>query len=227
MNRIAILLAASMIYGCATQQPQKSFPPPTDYVLIEQISIKSTFDTIVLSKQNLLAEHLKCVPPLSPPYENIIRAVNKFPQDQVISTAGHRSSSKLFIYHGTTGLCLEFSTSQHPILAAETFAGTANPTGIPPNVADDWNKALALKVAISGKAKVAYASDSGNAMIASYWVDPGSSYTLWYSTEFKNAGEWENMPLDHKFIHPSVTGFREIKRGKAEQMVKRFPLAKG
>lgn len=206
-------------------EQQKYFAPPADYVPLDQIRIKPRFDTVLLTKENLAAEHEKCIPFIRANSESMDAAVKAFPRSNTTSAVSHASSSKKFIYRGSTGLCIEFSTNRYPIFAAETFIGTANPTGVPPDVTDDWYMKIAMKIAVNGRAKVVYAMDNGNAILASYWSDKPGDFALQYWSEFKKVGEWENTEVDYKFSHPALRGFSETKRGDAKKMVKNFPSA--
>jgi hypothetical protein len=221
------LLSVALIYGCAAPQQQKYFAPPSDYVPLDQLKIKPRFDTVLLTKENLAAEHKKCVPFIQANSESMDVAVREFPRNNATIAVGHASSSKHFIYRGSTGLCLEFSANRYPIFAAETFIGTANPTGVPPDVTDDWYMKIAKKIAINGRAKVAYVTDKGTAFLVSYWSDQTGGFALNYWSEFKKTGEWENAEVDYKFSNPALRGYSEIKRGDAKLMVKNFPLAAG
>lgn len=224
MRSLTILLGVALINGCASPQHQ-SFAPPRDYVTLDQIRIKPKFDTVFLTKENLATEQQKCVPFLLPDSDATRDAVRKFPRNNVTVAVGHRSSAKQFIYSGTTGLCLEYSANRHPIYAAETFIGTANPTGVPPDITDDWYMKIATQIAFTGRAKVAYVTDKGTAWLVSYWSDQTGGFSLYYSSEFKKAGEWENAAVDYSFSNPSLRGFVETSRGNAKDMVKYFPLA--
>jgi len=222
-----ILLSAVLIHGCAVPQQQKYFAPPSDYVPVDQIIIKPKFDTVLLTKENLAAQYRKCVPFVQANTESMNTAVREFPRNNVTIAAGHASSSKQFIYRGSTGLCLEFSANRYPIYAAETLIGTANPTGVPPDVTEDWYMKIALKLAINGRTKVAYVTDKGTAFLVSYWTDQTGGFALNYWSEFKKVGEWENIEIDYKFSNPALRGFSETKRGDDKKMVKNFPLATG
>lgn len=224
MRTLTILLSVATIYGCAAPQ-QQYFAPPSDYVPLDQIRIKPRFDTVLLTKENLATEQRKCVPFIKEDNDRMNAAVREFPRNNATVAVGHVSSSKQFIYRGSTGLCLEFSTNRHPIYAAEMLLGTANPTGVPPNVTDDWYMKIAMKIAINGWAKVAYVTDKGTAYLASYWSDQTDGFALNYWSEFKKVGEWESTEVDYKFSNPALRGFSETKRGDAKKMVKNFPLA--
>lgn len=206
---------------------QKSFAPPSDYVPLDQIRIKPRFESISLTKENLAAERSKCVPFSQANTESMDAAIRGFPRNNAIVAFGHASSSKKFIFRGSTGLCLEFSANRYPIYAAEAFIGTANPTGVPPDVTDDWYMKIAMKIATNGRAKVVYVTDKGTAFLVSYWCDQTGGFALEYWSEFKKAGEWENTEVDYTFSHPALRGFSETKRGDSKKMVKSFPLASG
>jgi len=206
-------------------QQKKYFAPPSDYVPLDRIKIKSRFDTVSLTKENLAAEQKKCIPYIESNTESMNAAVREFPRDNTIVAVGHKNSSKRFVYRGSTGLCLEFSANRYPIFAAETLVGTANPKGIPPNVTDDWYMKIAAKIAIDGRAKVTYVTDKGTAFIVSYWSEQAGGVALHYRTEFKKAGEWEDTEVDYRFSHPALNALSETKRGDSKQLVKNFPLA--
>jgi hypothetical protein len=227
LRALAILLGVAFIYGCAVPQQPKYFAPPSDYVPLDQIKIKPRFDTVLLTKENLAAEHKKCISFLQLDTKSMETAVREFPRNNATIAVGHASSSKRFIYRGTTGLCLEFSQNRYPIYAAEALMGTVNPTGVPPDVTDDWYMKIAQKIAVNGRSKVAYVTDKGTAFLVSYWSDQGGSFALNYWSEFKKVGEWENTEVDYKFSNPALSGLSETKRGKAKSMVKDFPLGTG
>jgi hypothetical protein len=221
------LLSVALICGCAAPQPQKYFAPPSDYVPLDKIRIKARFDTALLTKENLAAEHKKCIPFLEANTESMDAATREFPRSNATRAVSHASSSKRFIYRGSTSLCLEFSTNRYPIYAAESFIGTANPTGVPPDVTDDWYMKIAKKIAINGRAKVVYVTDQGTGFLVSYWSDQTGGFALNYWSEFKKVGEWENIEVDYKFSNSALNGFSQTKRGDAKQMIKSFPLAIG
>jgi len=224
MRILTILLSAALTYGCASPQRQY-FAPPSDYVKLDQIQIKPKFDTVLLTKENLATEQQKCVPFLQLNSDSTRNSVSKFPRHNVTIAVGHQSSSKKFIYRGTTGLCLEYSENKYPIYAAETFIATDNPTGIPPDVTNNWYMKIAMQIAHKGQAKVAYITNKGTAFLVSYWSDQTGGFTLYYATEFKKAGEWENVTVDYKFSNSALNGFAETRRGNGNDKFKGFPLA--
>ena len=227
----AALMSVLIVQGCSvSQQPRqftlpeaKYFAPPTDYVPVDEITIKSNFDTVSLTAENLRAEQKKCVPLLSSDSSKTSADVAKFPSGSIIRV-GHVSSSKQFIYRGTKGFCLEHSAAQFPIYAAEAFADTANPQGIPPDVMNTWYKQIALQIATSGQAKVVFVTTKGTAFLVSYWGNKNGGFDLYYSSEFKKVGEWEDIKVDATFAHPSMRSLTVTERGKSGQMVKKFPF---
>ena len=196
---------------------------------LDQIRIKPKFDSILLTKENLAIERSKCVPFtfVQSNTRGLDDAVSEFPRKNVTVAVGHESSSKKFIYRGTTGLCLEFSANGYPIYAAETFIGTANPAGVPPDVTDGWYMKIARKIAINGRAKVVYVTRKGTAYLVSYWCDQTGVFALNYWSEFKKVGEWESTEVDYKFSSPALLGLSQTVRGNSKKMVKTFPLAAG
>ena len=196
-----------------------------DYVPLDQIRIKQKFDTVLLTKENLAREKQKCLPFFQNNTDNMRYDVSDIPRNNAIVTVANPSSSKRFIYSGTTGLCLEFSANKFPIYAVETFIRTANPTGVPPDITNDWYMKIAMQIALKSKAKVAYITDKGAAYLVSYWSEQTGGFTLHYSWEFKKIGEWENTQVDYRFFDPRLRGLSVTNRGYAKEMIKRFPLA--
>ena len=223
--RIFTLLGAVFLCSCTTGYQRAYFPPPSDYVALDQLQIKSKFEQVSLNKENLPSEVAKCVPTF--PLSGLVmeKMIREFPGKGTTAIA-HVSSSKRFIYRGQVGLCLEFSENVYPIYAAETFLATANPSGVPPDVTDEWYKKIATEIAIKGQAKVLYVfTEKGNAYLVSYWCEQSGGTTLYYSAEFKKAGEWENIKVDNRFAYPTMKGFTKTDRGGGEK--KSFPLAAG
>jgi hypothetical protein len=231
--RMFIFLASLLLVGACTSPKKNSSPftassniqfaPPVDYVPLSQIQIKQTFDVVTLSQDNLESEQIKCVPFLVANSENMRRNLKDFPLKNATVTVSHKSSSKVFVYHNTKGLCLEYSANKFPIYAVETLLNTANPTGVPDEIGNEWYKKIAKQIAIKGKVKVIYQLSKENALVSTYWNDPAAGIVLNYSAEFKKAGEWESLPVDFKFSHPELRGYSESKRG--DKSVKNFPLA--
>lgn len=229
LRSLTLLFGVVFLCGCSAHQQHKQYTPPSDAVPLDQIKIKSKFDSILLTKDNLAIERSKCVPFtfVQSDTRRMDDAVRDFPRKNVTIAVGHESSSKKFIYRGTTGLCLEFSSNGYPIYAAETFIGTANPTGVPPDVTDGWYMKIARKIAIDGRAKVAYVTRKGTAYIVSYWCEQTGVVALNYWSEFKKVGEWENTEFDYKFSSPALLGISQTLRGNSKRMVKNFPVAVG
>lgn len=206
-----VACVVTVLVGCATQ-PQKVFPPPTDYVPIGKVQISSKFQTIALKRETLAAEINKCVPQISVSSEKMNQELSKFPGTNIV-LHGHVSSANQFWVNKTMGMCLQRSSERFPILAAEAFLETVNPVGVPPDVTDGWYKQIALVIATKGAAKVAYAFEKGNAFVVDYWVDSSQGHKLQYSSSFRKAGNWESERLDLRLSHPSMSSVGETKRG--------------
>lgn len=201
--------------GCAAPQNSR-FPPAHDHVPISMIQIASRFDTMEITRENIVQEASKCVPKTNVDSQSIKRLLSDFPSKN-IRAIGHVSTSRQFILQRTTAICLQRSTNKYPIFAAEAFIDTVNPRGVPPDVTDGWYKQLALLIATKGSAKVAYQFENGNAFIATYWVESNPAFGLFYTHVFKKAGEWETDNIDTKFLHASMSGVSEIKRSGASE----------
>jgi hypothetical protein len=202
--------------------PVKAFSSPNDYVPISRIMIESRFTPTEVTRQSLPSEVHKCIPQWNVRSEKSKDAQEKFPEENIIAF-GHENSSKTFLLHQTTGICIEKSSNRFPIFASEAFIGTVNPMGVPPQIVDEWYKQIALLIATKGVAKVAYVFENGNIFAATYWVEPTSGYTIFYDNVFKKAGTWENEKFDAKFSHLSISSVTESKRDGLKE--KRFPLA--
>lgn len=229
-----LFISVILIGGCTypkrdgyrpTPGNNRYYPPATDYVPLDKIQVKQSFKVVSLNKNNLANELVKCVSTLDPNSESIKQYENDFPLKNATVTTSHISTSRVFIFHDTSGLCLEYSANKYPIFAAETFFETANPTGVPPEITTEWYKQIAKLIAIKGKAKIIYATGKGTAFIVSYWSDQGAGNLLNYSSEFKKVGEWENLQADFKYTHQAMQGFSNTKRG--EKFAKSFPSARG
>lgn len=218
----AIVYLAAFLAGC-TDLPEKSFSPPNDYVPINQIQIASRFVTVEVTRETLGLEVNKCIPSLDADSQSVRDHLQKFPNNDATIGIRHASSSRLFLLHKTTAICLEQSTALLPIFAAEALLETANPIGVPPDVTDGWYKKIALLIATQGVAKVAYVYKNGNAFKVSYWVNTTPPFGLSYSSEFKKSGTWETEIFDARFSHPTMTSFTVTKRSGSEQ--KNYPLA--
>lgn len=208
-------LFVMVLTGCATPH-RRTYLEPTDYVPIDEVVIQQKFDGINLNPENLFFEMSRCVPQLSVTSKNSLNIYRDFPTKS-LHVLGHKSSGNLFLVKGVSGLCLKQSSEKFPVFAAEAFYETINPKGVPPDVVDTWYRQLAQLIARKGMAKIAYTYTNGNAAIASYWVESNPKSTLFYSSVFKRAGQWESESVDATFAHPSLTSITETKRGKSTE----------
>ncbi|MBA4381965.1 MAG: hypothetical protein C0406_05305 [Sideroxydans sp.] len=214
---IACLFISSlfMLAGCATPQ-NKSFPPPKDYIPLSQLSIPDRFEDVKLTTSNLDEVITKCVPTIPHSSEAIANKLRNM-NDTNISGFGHTSSANVFIAYKSNGFCLNRSSNKYPVLAAEAFEMTVNPSGVAKDVLTDWYKQISMKIANDGSASVLYTFENGNAQLAKFWFDPPQSFILTYTSSFMKAGTWENKSYDLKFSHPSMTGVSEVKRGNTSR----------
>lgn len=214
MDRLKTTFIASLaifIFGCAAPRV------PADAVPVNQIQIQSRFDSVEVTQSTLgieLHECLRMMPPDSP----VIRErQSRFPYKGSWATS-HLGTSKTYIVQNTTAICLHRSEANFPIYAAEVFYDTVNPEGVPEEVLDVWYKKIALLIAIQGKAVIAYEAPNGNAFIATYWVEP-PQFGLFYSNEFKKAGDWESGGIDAHFQHANLLRVNVVNRsGRSEKM---------
>jgi hypothetical protein len=212
----AVGVFCAFVSGCATPPP-KYFPPPSDYVPLDQIQIASRFDTVEVTPDTLGTEVVKCVPQMNPDSQGIKKVLQGFPSAN-INAFGHASSSRIFILHRTTGTCMQRSAAKFPIFAAEAFVGTVSPSGVPPDVVDGWYKQIAMQIARKGTAKVAFVFNNGNAFVANYWVEATADFSLYYSSAFRKAGTWETENFDARFSDSTLSSISETKTsGKAEK----------
>jgi hypothetical protein len=186
-------------------------------------SPQNHYIAVAVTKVNLEFELKKCVPEIVM-NDNLRNDIQNFPfPANTIKTFGHVKSCKKFVLHETTGVCLQKSSKNFAVFAADEFIDTVSPKGLSPDVVEEWYKKIAIVIATKGRAKIAYVFSNGNATIADYWVESNPDYVLFYSSVFKKAGEWETDTLDLKFSNPSMTSVTETKRSGISQ--KKFPLA--
>jgi hypothetical protein len=219
MGLCAFLVAC--VTACTTP-PQKYFPPPTDYVPIDQVQIPSRFDTVEITVNNFAIEAQKCVPQLMTDSQSIKNSLKNFPNTNIVNF-GHASSANEFVLRKTTGFCMHRSSEKFPIFAAESFLETVNPEGVAPDITEEWYKQIALLIAQKGMAKVAYVMENGNAYLVTYWVQSSPASALIYSKLFQKAGTWEKEKLDVRFSYPTMATLSETKRNGETK--KYYPLA--
>jgi len=202
----------------ATQE-QRPFAHPTDYVPIEKVQIADKFPTIALTQETLLQEMHRCVPKACSTQPCMSEGVSRFPSKS-LGVFGHANLSNQFWVLGSTGMCLQTSSERFLILAAEAFYGTANPVGISSSIADSWYRQLALLMAKKGSVKVAYKMADGSAYVVNYWVDPGQSFSLFYSASKRELGSWEQEALDFQFSDPSMASVAINKKSPGDKYQK-------
>lgn len=212
-NLLPLACLTASLFGCGTH-PKQTFAPPADYVPIDKVQIPGRFQTIDLTRETYAEEVLRCVPLFREAPERIFRNLDRFPSSSV-TVYGHLQSANQFWVNKTTGMCLRRSSEQFPIFAAEAFYETANPRGVPPDVADGWYKQIAFLMAARGTVKVAYVFEKGTAFVVDYWVEPRKSYQLQYSGSFRKQGGWESENIDLRFSYPSMFSVGETTRGGA------------
>ncbi len=213
INKFAIVIVLLLLVGCASPQ-RRAYFEPADYVPIDEVVIQKKFNVINLTHENLLFEMNRCIHQLSVSSKKTVNIFQAFPTKN-LHVLSHQSSGNMFMVKGIVGICLQQSSEKFPIFAAEAFYETINPIGVPPDVANVWYSQLGLLIARKGVAKIAYSYASGNAVIVNYWVENAPKSTLFYSSEFKKAGQWESENLDAKFAYPKMTTVVETKRGKS------------
>jgi len=196
--------------------------PPSDFVPIGKVQIASRFITVDVTRETLGIEANKCIPQLNDDSQNIKKEVNDFPNKNIVGLS-HASSANMFLMRQTKAVCLQRSSEQFPIFAAEALLETVNPKGVPPDVVDGWYKQIALLIATKGVAKVAYVYANGNANVVSYWVETTPAFGLYYSSTFNKVGTWETETFDAQFSHPSMSSISETKRSGLSQ--KSYPMA--
>ena len=215
VRTLPVVALAMLVTACATQPP-RTFPEPTDRIPLEQVVIDREFLRTPLTRESIGVEANKCVPPLDVESSGVKKFVRDFPSRSIVSL-GHASSASTFVVQQTTAVCIRQSDQGHPIFAAEAFAETVNPQGVPPDVRDAWYKQMAMGIASRGQVRVAYAFTNGNAFVATYWVEAAAKQALSYTSEFKKKGEWETGRFDMTLTHPALSGVSETMRGKARQ----------
>lgn len=192
----------AFLAGCVTTSA--SFAPPTDYVKREDIQIADRFSPTELTDANASDAVLQCLPTM--PRESAaltnIRAELPLKPGQA-KIIGHASSASRFLITGNKGLCIRYSESNSPILAAQAFFNTIEPIGISPDILNDWHRQIAHKLALHGVVRVAYVFPNGNAFMTHYWANKGGP-ALGYSSTFHKAGQWEKDPIELKFTDPNL-----------------------
>ncbi|WP_294770548.1 hypothetical protein [uncultured Rhodoferax sp.] len=222
----ALLGSVMVLTGCETTQPRQ-FAPPTDYVPLDNLRIESRFNIVNVTPLNIGDEANKCVPQLNATSKSVQQLAAKLPLPAGTATGlGHASSAHQFLVRASSAMCLRQSEARHLILAADALVDTINPVGVPPDVLEDWNRQIALKMAQAGTVKVLYAFAGGGASAATYWFGTGQydNTTLYYSQEFKKAGAWEPSAYGLVFQHSNMASISETKRNGVGRKGDFFPV---
>ncbi len=173
----------------------------TDTVPLSDIRIRKTFDLIDLTADDLKAQLVACIPQFDRNF-----APPNVPMQSVVSTMFKISgSSKTFVLKKSKGLCLQSSSNNYPIFAAEAFAGMVTPVGVSEEVVSDWNAQIARLVAIKGTATVAYPHPDHGAMAVKFWMDATNPIMIRYSAQFKGQAEWNPQSFDLVLTDPGLT----------------------
>jgi hypothetical protein len=197
-------------------QVQSTF---SDAVPLNTIKIQSHFDFVDVTPANFREVLLMCIPKLAANSKSLeLPRVNAANTTYAIS-----NSSRMFLLKNTSGLCVSRSSTNFPIFAGDAFMGTANPVGVPDDVADRWSKQLATLLAEKGVAGVAYTFSNGDASIVQYWVNPSAPLELNYTSQQKKAGEWESQELDARFSDAALTSLSLINTNAKGEGKKKFP----
>lgn len=178
----------------------------TDVVPVADIRIRKTFELRSADGDNLKSSLLACIPQFGANFK-----LPDVPMQSVVHTTFKAAgSSKIFIAKNSMGLCLQSSSANFPIFAAEAFSGTVAPVGVSDEVVSDWNAEIARLVATKGVAQVAYQYPNQGAMSVKYWVDASNPIVIRYATEFKAQGAWVPQTFDAVFADTGLTAVQSI-----------------
>lgn len=188
----------------------------------EDIEVSDFFEVSSLSKDNVTDEIMRCIPPLKLSAEAEKQLLASLEKANSMLTLAHTSFKSSYHIFMRQGVCVKKSPNQFPIFAGEAFYETINPNGVPLYIANKWYRHIAQQIAVDGSADVAYVYANGNAVLVRYWVDADKGVRLYYSDEFRMAGEWEGEPIDATFSYSSMTSLQ--KTARADRFEKAFPL---
>lgn len=194
----------SLLTACAAPRP---VVPRIGYVPVAQIAVQSKFESQRLTLENFSGIAKNCMTTWPDSASQRITSDWKIPLPRgTVQTHSHNGHASYLLVAGELGICVQQSDEKHPILAAEALYKTANPGGVPLDVADQWYANIAREIARTGSATAIYKFNNGNAHVAKYWVDPNiaAPTSLSYWSEFKRAGEWTTSAADQIFTHPAL-----------------------
>lgn len=172
-----------------------------DATPVGDVQIRKKFDLVEVRPDNLRTVLLNCIPQMA----KSINTIEAPPPSVVSAVYKAGGSSRTFIVKKTQGLCLQTSSSNFPIFAAEAFQGTVKPVGVSDEVVEDWFMQIAGFVARQGSANVAYQYNNQNALAVRYWVDASAPLVIRYSTQLKGSGDWDRAQFDAVFSDPAMT----------------------
>jgi len=226
------LVAGTTLMSCAQVKPDDvqavKADSATGYVPLADIVIADEFDLKTLTTSNVGEYSADCMDQprddgrmakVNSRYADYLKKVKQNPGKTTVTSEGHVDSGKAFVYYRDSGTCIAKSENLFPVFPIGAFTKTVNPNGLSAKTEKDWYRAIALTIAETGNAKVAYRFNNGNAMVAQYWTD--SIMELRYSNEFRKKGQWENEALHLTFSDPALTGIDSTKYNKKK---KKFPV---
>lgn len=218
MIRHGLLLGALLLPVLCTAQTLPA--PAPDAVPLEQLRIEARHTVLKLSAATLADELIRCVPshPRSPWLQERGAALL---HSGATTALGHVGSASVLILRGSSGVCLRRSSAGYPIFAVESFYATVNPQGVPQQIADEWYRRIAERIASHGTARVAYHGREGTIFLATYRVKAPRGHMLEYELQLFKA-DTPPPPADLSFRHATLHAVSLTKRGDRAQ--KPFPL---
>lgn len=178
----------------------------TDVIPLADLRIRKTADLKDVTGDNLRAQLLFCIPQFGQNY-----TLPNVPMQSVVhSTFKVAGSSRIFIVKNSMGLCLQSSSANFPIFAADAFGDTVVPVGVSDDIVSDWNAEIARLVATKGSAYVAYLYPNQAVTAVKYWVEASNPVIIRYATEFKAQGAWVPQAFDTVFADTGLTVVKSV-----------------
>lgn len=172
-----------------------------DVTPVGDMQIRKKFDLLEVRPDNFRATLLNCIPQFS----RNINTIELPPASVLNATYKAAGSSRLFVLKKTVGVCLQTSSANFPIFAAEAFQGIVKPMGVSEEVVAEWNTQIAGLVARQGSAQVAYQYPNQNVLTVRYWVEASAPLVIHYATQFRPKGEWDKQAFDALFADAALT----------------------
>jgi hypothetical protein len=207
------VMLIGVLGGCAAPQPAV---PKIGYVAMADVRNPLKFEAIEFTKLNFGPAMVACISTWPATATQRFLADWKIPLPRNTRQMHlHNGHASYMVIEGGKGACIQQSEKHFPILAAEALNKTVNPSGVPPDVADEWNQKIAAEIAKTGYVTVNYSFENGNAFVAKYWVDTNrnAAEEILYFSEFKRTGQWQAEPSQLKFSHPGMTSVLVTKYG--------------